>query len=73
MPDSPIAAAVASSNNPIATTVGAPRRAITAPVKKLGPNIATMCHWMPKLESLSDRPQSFIASGADVITKFIRK
>ena len=30
---------------------GAPKRAISEPVKKLGPYIATMCHWMPKLES----------------------
>ena len=33
--------------------LGAPKRAISVPVKKLGPYIATICHWMPKLESLT--------------------
>ena len=64
-------AATASSNRPVATTFGAPNRAISEPVKKLGPYIATICHWMPKLESLTESPQIFIASGADVITRFI--
>ena len=50
---------------------GAPKRAISEPVKKLGPYIATMCHWIPKLESLTVSPHIFIASGADVITRFI--
>ncbi len=54
MPVSPIVAAAASSNSPVATTFGAPKRAISEPVKKLGPYIATICHWMPKLESLTD-------------------
>ena len=35
---------------------GAPKRAISEPVKKLGPYIATICHWMPKLESLTLKP-----------------
>jgi len=55
----------------MATIRGAPKRRIRVPVKKLGPYIATICHWMPKFESLTLRPQIFIASGADVITRFI--
>jgi len=54
-----------------ATIRGAPKRAISEPVKKLGPYIATICHWMPKFESLTLSPHIFIASGADVITRFI--
>ena len=49
-------AAAASSSKPVATILGAPNRAISEPVKKLGPYIATMCHWMPKLESLTLKP-----------------
>ncbi len=64
-------AAAASSDRPSATIRGAPKRAISEPVKKLGPYIATICHWMPKLESLMLKPHIFIASGADVITRFI--
>ena len=71
MPVRPMVAAVASSSRPVATTFGAPKRAIREPVKKLGPYIATICHWMPKLESLTLSPHIFIASGADVITRFI--
>ena len=71
IPVNPIVAATASSVSPSATTVGAPKRAISEPVKKLGPYIATMCHWMPKLESLTGRPHIFIASGAEVMTKLI--
>ena len=41
------------------------------PVKKLGPYIATTCHWMPVLESLMRDPHIFMASGAEVITRFI--
>jgi hypothetical protein len=44
MPDSPITAASASSSRPTDTTIGAPKRAIRAPVKKLGAYIAMMCH-----------------------------
>ena len=50
---------------------GAPKRAISEPVKKLGPYIATMCHWMPKLESETVSPHIFMASGAEVITRFM--
>ena len=71
MPDKPMVAAIASNNSPMATIFGAPKRAIREPVKKLGPYIATICHWMPKLESLRLRPHIFIASGADVMTRFI--
>ena len=51
--------------------MGAPKRVINAPVKKLGPYIATMCHWMPVLESEIGRPHIFMASCAEVITRFI--
>ncbi len=50
-----MAAPAASSNRPAATILGAPKRAIRAPVKKLGPYIATICHWMPKFESLTPK------------------
>ena len=43
-PERPIAAPAASSTRPRATIFGAPKRAISEPVKKLGPYIATMCH-----------------------------
>ena len=64
-------AATASSTRPIATIRGAPNRAISEPVKKLGAYIATMCHCRPKFESLRLSPHIFIASGAEVITRFI--
>src|SRR5665647_1474285 len=70
-PVNPMVAAAASSSRPTATTFGAPKRAISEPVEKLGPYIATICHWMPKLESLTESPHNFIASGAEVITRFI--
>src|SRR3979411_3378385 len=43
MPDSPIVAAAASSKRPVATIFGAPKRAISEPVKKLGPYTAPKC------------------------------
>ena len=39
-----IRAATASSTSPMAATGSAPKRAISGPVKKLAPYIATMCH-----------------------------
>ena len=71
MPDRPITAAMASSTRPKATMRDAPKRTISDPVKKLGPYIATTCHWIPKLESLRLSPHIFMASGAEVITRFI--
>ena len=47
------------------------KRAINAPVKKLGAYIASTCHWMPRVASVTECPQSIIASGAEVITMFI--
>src|SRR3979411_1293786 len=44
IPESPIIAPAASSDRPSATMRGAPKRAISDPVKKLGPYIATICH-----------------------------
>ena len=48
-----------------------PKRAISAPVKKLGANMARTCHWMPSAALSSPRPQATIASGAAVITRLI--
>ena len=48
-----------------------PKRAISAPVKKLGAYIASTCHWMPSVASVTEWPQPTMASGAEVITMFI--
>ena len=72
-PDRATATLPASSRSPAATTGAAPKRAISAPVKKLGANIATMCHWMAKFEAEIGNPQRRMASGAEVIRKFISR
>ena len=48
-----------------------PKRTISAPVKKLGAYIASTCHWMPSVASVTEWPQPTMASGAEVITRFI--
>ncbi len=53
------------------TITSLPKRAISAPVKKLGPNIASTCHWMPSAALSVPRPQATMASGAAVITRLI--
>ncbi len=48
-----------------------PKRAASEPVKKLGPYIAKTCHWMPRVASVTEWPQPTMASGAEVISRFI--
>src|SRR4051812_27105549 len=62
-PVSPIAAEAAVKASPAATTRGAPKRAISRPVKKLGAYIAIMCHCRPRLDDSCDRPHRRIARG----------
>ena len=38
---------------------------------KLGAYIASTCHWMPSVAFATEWPQSNIASGAEVIIRFI--
>ena len=57
--------------NPTAVTRATPKRRISEPVKKLGPYIASTCHWMPSDAAVTECPQSNIASGAEVIIRFI--
>ena len=72
IPDRPTTAATLNNVNPAVTTRGAPNRVIRVPVKKLGPYIATTCHCSAVLDAVSGSPHSFIASGAEVMTRFIR-
>ena len=55
----------------MAQTFSAPKRTMTCPVKKLGTNIASTCHWMTQAALAVVKPQSIMAIGAAVITKFI--
>ena len=71
MPESPTTADSASMTSPTAVTRGTPKRRISEPVKKLGAYIASTCHWMPSVASVTEWPQSNIASGAEVIIRFI--
>ena len=48
-----------------------PKREISEPQKKLGRYIARMCHWMPRVESVTENPQPIMAMGVAVITMFI--
>ena len=48
-----------------------PKRLIRLPVKKLGRNMPTICHWITVAASLKAKPQNVIASGVDVISMFI--
>ena len=70
-PDRPTAAAAAMRTRPAAVTRSLPNRTISRPVRKLGPNIARMCHWMPSAASPTAWPHPTIASGAAVMTKLI--
>ena len=42
-----------------------------APVKKLGTNMASACHWMTQLESFTEKPQPSMATGVAVITSIM--
>ena len=53
---------------PSAEIFSAPKRAIRLPVKKLGTNMASACHWMTQLESCTEKPQPSMATGVAVIT-----
>ena len=67
----PTAAAKQISTRPRPVMRPTPKRAISAPVTKLGAYIASTCHWMPSVASVTEWPQSTMASGAEVITRFI--
>ena len=41
------------------------------PVKKLGTNMASACHWMTQLESFTEKPQPSMATGVAVITSIM--
>src|SRR6266567_6549974 len=71
MPEKPTAADRNSSARPRATMRVTPKRRMSEPVKKLGAYIENTCHWMPSVASDTDSPQSTIASGAEVIIRFI--
>ncbi|MNY22390.1 hypothetical protein D3C86_1559970 [compost metagenome] len=61
-----------STMRPDATIFSATNREISMPVKKLGPNMASTCHWMPSVASSVGKPQPItMASGAPVIMKVI--
>ncbi len=62
-------AAAAISSSPAAVTLSLPWRSISRPVKKLGPNMASTCHWMPSAASPTLCPQATIAIGVAVIRK----
>ena len=71
MPDSATMAQAIRRISPVATIVSLPKREISAPVKKLGPNIAMTCHDMPIAAWSGEKPQPTMARGAPVITKLI--
>ena len=48
-----------------------PNRAIRVPVKKLGRNMATACHWITQLDWLTENPQFTMAIGLAVITRLM--
>lgn len=60
-----------SSTKPICMMRGAPQRVISVPVKKLGANMPTTCHWITGPTSLALSPQPSIASGVAVIAMII--
>jgi hypothetical protein len=70
-PESPTRAASAISTRPVAVTASLPKRSIRRPVKKLGPNMASTCHWIPSAAAPTEWPQPTMASGAAVMTKLI--
>ena len=52
----------------MAEIFSAPKRVMSEPVKKLGTNMASACHWMTQLESFTEKPQPSMATGVAVIT-----
>ena len=71
MPDQLTTAAQPISTRPSAVTRPTPKRAIRVPVTKLGEYIASTCHWMPSVASVTEWPQPTMASGAEVIIRFM--
>ena len=61
------------SSSPTSTIRPAPKRKIRLPVKRLGAYMAMTCHCNPKSDEASDSPHIFIASGAAVMMKFIKR
>ena len=55
----------------IAIIAPKPKRAISAPMKKLGAYMPITCHWMPSAASPTEWLHITIASGAAVIIMFI--
>jgi hypothetical protein len=70
-PDSAVAIATACSTAPVAITLMTPNRLMMCQVKKLGRNMPTICHWITVAASLKTNPQKVIASGVEVISKFM--
>ena len=60
-----------SATSPARITRSRPNRTITAPVMKLGAYMASTCHWMPSVASVTEWPQPTMATGAEVMTRFI--
>ena len=56
---------------PAAITRSAPKRAISAPVKNDGANIASTCPETTSAAWAVAKPQPTMASGVEVITRFI--
>ncbi len=56
---------------PAAVTRSLPNRTMSRPVKKLGVNIARICHWMPRAAAPTGSPHPIIARGAAVIRKLM--
>ena len=52
-------------------TLGSPNRLIRCPVKNDGANMATTCHWITEAVASKLWPQTRIASGVAVMTKFM--
>ena len=71
-PISAIRAEAAIITSPSAVMRRLPKRAISRPVKKLGANMASTCHWMPSAASPTVWPQPTMAMGAAVIRKAMR-
>jgi len=57
---------------PLAVMAVLPKRVMRCPVKKLGPNMASTCHWMPSAASPTVWPQPTMAIGAAVMMKDIK-
>ncbi len=66
-----MAALSAIMTRPAKITRSRPNRMMTVPVTKLGAYMATTCHWMPSVASVTEWPQPTMATGADVMIRFI--